>query len=73
MAETRVSKATATNKTTGRLKKGYKAKGKGVYVKVSAGKPKAKTKSKTKRKSTRKKTSKVKLSLTRKIKKAFKK
>jgi hypothetical protein len=61
MAETKVSKKTATNQKTGRLKKGYKAKGKGVYVKVSTAKKKA-VKRKVKRKA------KVKISITKKIK-----
>ena len=68
MAETRVSKKTATNQKTGRLKKGYRAKGKGVYVKVTASK--APTKRKAKRKTKRK--VKAKIKLTRKVKKLFK-
>lgn len=71
MAETKVSKATATNKTTGRLKKGYRAKGKGVYVKVSAPTAKRKTKAKPKRKA-KKRTVKAKINITKKIKKIFK-
>ena len=64
MTEKRVSKKQATNQKTGRLKKGYKAKGKGVYVQVTATKPK--------RKATKRKTTKS-FGLTRKIKKALKK
>lgn len=50
MAEKRVSKKEATNQKTGRLKKGYRAKGGGVYVKVNATTTKRKTTAKRKTK-----------------------
>lgn len=52
MAEKKVTKKEATNQKTGRLKKGYKAKGKGVYVKVTASKSPKKT---TKKKASKRK------------------
>lgn len=69
MAEKRVSKKEATNQKTGRLKKGYRAKGNGVYVKVTATTTKRKT---TKRKATKRKTASKSIKLTRKVKKLFK-
>jgi len=71
MSEKRVSKKEATNQKTGRLKKGYRAKGGGVYVKVTATTTKRKT---TKKKTTRRKSTKgktTKLKLTKKVKKLF--
>lgn len=62
MAQVKVSKKQATNQKTGRLKKGYKAVGNGVYVKVSA------TRAKSKRKTTKAKITSKSLRFTSKIK-----
>jgi len=71
MAEKKVSKKEATNQKTGRLKKGYKAKGKGVYVKVTSTKPKRKAAKKTTKRKPRGKKGKV--SVLSKVKRAVKK
>jgi hypothetical protein len=66
MANKKVSKAQATNKATGRLKKGYKATKSGYYQVVKA---KAKAKSKSKPRAKKGMVAKAASKLTRAIKK----